>query len=193
MDCKFLLSLCAIQLGKLSPRVSRCRARFPFQRPTTCRQNICHKSFKNILFSKQTKRKTTELKASKSFILMRRQCGLQSDQQVSKAGMPRGNSPATRHPCFAPVVTSLGSGESVGNEKMRVQGKLRAPASYPDVSLPMKTCVPFPWSLAVHHQSLASISRLLRARGPPLRQGYGLLLAINKLSITGKLLQGISK
>ena len=41
------------------------------------------------------------------------------------------------------------------------------PASYPDVSLLMKMCAqrkagrrPFPWSLAVHHQSLVSRSPL---------------------------------
>ena len=47
-----------------------------------------------------------------------------------------------------------------------VQGNMRAPASYPDASRALKGrregC--FPWSLAAHHQSLASLRKTKRVR-----------------------------
>ena len=59
-----------------------------------------------------------------------------------------------------------------------------AAASYPDVSLSMKMCaqrkagrIPFPWSLAVHHQSLVFRARLYDEKNEaPVVAGYEKLL-----------------
>ena len=61
---------------------------------------------------------------------------------------------------------------SKGQSQSNFSQRTPTAASYPDVSLLMKMCAqrkagrrqPFPWSLAVHHQSLAFRARLCHAK-----------------------------